>query len=82
MTEAIIGLVKRRQIKLHSTDGSRCCELAYADNAEAIIDGYSEKRGNYNKCLNCGYRGKKSCERIACMSYERKDGKSIIMEKI
>ena len=82
-------LVTRKFLKVGSTYGA-----SYVQEASDIVTGDPESsmyiynnrpivRREYLKCMSCRYRLKpKVCEKFACTSSERKDGKSIIFRKV
>lgn len=82
-------LIKRREIKIGGTYG-----MNYVREASDLLTGdvessmymYNDRpivRREYLKCMSCSFHHKpKVCEKFACTSGERKDGKSIVFRKI
>lgn len=81
-------LVKRRQIKIGTVYGGSYCVEACDDvydpeSSMFMYDNRKPERGGYYKCLNCTLRHrKKGCEKMACLRAERKDGKSVLFNRI
>lgn len=81
-----MDIVKLREVRIGTIIGMRQCIDAsrYYEEPESSMYMYNDRpivKGEYDKCRSCAYRHKKQCGKIACMSFERKDGKSVIMEK-
>lgn len=83
----MLEVIKLKQIKVGTVISPWICEDAshYYENPEdvqVLIEGRETKKGDYRKCVNCAYRFKPQCQKIACMSFERKDNKSVLMERL
>lgn len=73
-----------REIKVGTVIKPWVCEEASLDDKpeEPLYGGTMELKRNVKKCLHCAYRFRGQCKNIACMTYERKDGKSIVMVRL